>query len=750
MSNFTKKIILFTILFFILFQVYSEPIDSLLKIIKKSTDDSLKAATYLELVKYYKPGEKEYTKYNDSTFEYAKKSECEDLIAISLMNKGLDYTFYAKYDRARKFFDQAILYFEKSGDTLLAARAWGNKGNTYCYQALYGKCLDCFLKTLNYVMSLNNNYYIALTTNNIGGIYLLMEQTNKALEYFQKAYHLYLKDSVQDGIALSTSNIANIFLDRNEIDSAKKYLFISEKSAEKIGLKKQLALTYGNLARVFSLEKNYTKAKEYSLKSINLSKEIKYTKGLSISYLVYGMIAFQNNHFDISELYLDSALTIALDIGLLEYAKDTYHFLAKVDSAKGDFYSAYINYVKYSDLLDSISNSEVEKQLANLQSILDLKLQEKQNALLQEKNEKQQAIIQRQRIMALLIAISFILVLALALLLYIINRQRRKYNLEIEQKNHKLTQYIEKLQATLNLVNKQKSEIEKQNLLMETFNIQIKESLNYAKKIQSAVLQAEYYINKIFPDYFILFKPRDIVSGDFYWFRKIEEIIIVVVADCIGHGVPGAFMSLLGVALLNEIIRRKDIAQPAQVLDLLRDEFKNTLEQTGEGNQLYGMDVAICFINNETNKLQFAGAQNSMYIINKEKINNDRLEDIDNDRIKIFKSSFEESADYSLIEIKGDRQPIGEFFKEIPFTNKEMDLKENDKLYLFSDGFYDQLGGEKMQKYMSNNFKQLLLNNSYKSMTEQKAILSNTLESWKGKDAIQIDDILVVGLKLDV
>ncbi len=306
--------------------------------------------------------------------------------------------------------------------------------------------------------------------------------------------------------------------------------------------------------------------------------------------------------------------------------------------------------------------------------------------------------------------------------------------LKVVERTKQLRESNEELHQSLELVHTQKTEIERQNK-------NITDSINYASRIQQAVLPPDNFLSKIMPENFILFKPRDVVSGDFYWFKKIGDFVIITVADCTGHGVPGAFMSMLGIAFLNEIIRRKQIVKSSQVLNLLRDQVKAALNQDGkDGEQKDGIDIAFCIINTKTNVLQFAGANNPLYVIRKSK---DIKEFQHLEHTKLL-----EHNEYVLIQIIADRQPISIYRNEKPFTNYEFPLYKDDKLYLVSDGFQDQLGGKNGKKFKTRNFKKLLLQIHAKSMQDQKNILEQKFGNWKGSENEQTDDILMIGIKI--
>lgn len=251
--------------------------------------------------------------------------------------------------------------------------------------------------------------------------------------------------------------------------------------------------------------------------------------------------------------------------------------------------------------------------------------------------------------------------------------------------------------------------------------LDITNSILYAKHIQTAVLPPQKWFVKNLKDFFILFKPKDIVSGDFYWIDRREDKLFIALADCTGHGVPGAFMSMLGISLLNEIARSNSWDSAANLLNILRSKIKKSLRQNQEQfDSSDGMDISLCIFDRNCHKLQFAGANNSLFIIR----NND------------------------IIELKGDKMPIGVYVNDIyPFRYIEIDWIDDDKFYMSTDGYFDQFGGEKNKKFMVSQFKQLLLIIQNESFASQRKKLDDAIKNWQGKDNIQIDDICVIGFK---
>ncbi|MCX6253579.1 MAG: SpoIIE family protein phosphatase [Bacteroidia bacterium] len=280
-------------------------------------------------------------------------------------------------------------------------------------------------------------------------------------------------------------------------------------------------------------------------------------------------------------------------------------------------------------------------------------------------------------------------------------------------------------------------EIYKQHQLVIQQKNDIMASIKYARYIQSSILPQKEQMDLYLKNYFVLFKPKEIVSGDFYWMTNIENKTIISAVDCTGHGVPGAFMSLLGAAYLDEIINKEFMTHPGAILDRLRNKVIRSLQQTGKiGEKKDGMDIALCVIDYKNMILQFSGANNSLYIVRKSK-----SIELDEKISMIFKGS-------SLLEFKGDQMPIGIYDKMDPFNMHEIKLLTGDFIYIFTDGFADQFGGPDRRKLQYKNFKKMILEYCSESMEEQKHNIERYLEEWQG-GLNQIDDILVIGIKIN-
>lgn len=285
----------------------------------------------------------------------------------------------------------------------------------------------------------------------------------------------------------------------------------------------------------------------------------------------------------------------------------------------------------------------------------------------------------------------------------------------LREQNRKLIDDLKEANQTL------EQKVIERTKMIEAQNSEITASIHYARRIQNALLPRDEDFDRLFPSYFVLSKPKDIVSGDYYWLGVKDDKVVIAVADCTGHGVPGAFMSLLGVSFLNEILNKSVIIRANEILNQLRGQVIKSLRQTGNSKEARdGMEIAMCVIDKVKNKLQYSGAFRPMYLIRKGEI----------------------------IELSGDNMPIGIYEEEEnSFTNKEMLFEGGDMIYLFTDGYTDQMGGDSRKTYRSQNFKKLLLNIYNASMPQQKSILEKNYNDWRGLNE-QLDDILVIGIKM--
>lgn len=461
-----------------------------------------------------------------------------------------------------------------------------------------------------------------------------------------------------------------------------------------------------NLASTYQAMKEHTQAITHAQKALDGAQELSDMANIRTAY---GLLAenheAQNNSQEAFKYFnlfasIDKHLKSQEISEIKSESKNQLSQLSREKQAKEEALSQRSQ--ELATTQDSLRQSAALAREQQLQLQLNRATIERQE--IQQKN-------QRQLFLGLIVI--FVLVLIFSILVYWQFRQKKKANELLSEQNQQIRE--------------QKEEIERQRDIAQKQKQKITASINYAKRIQRAILPPEAYLEQNMPEHFIFFIPRDIVSGDFYWLLKRDEKVILAAADCTGHGVPGAMMSMLGTAFLNEIVNKmvenKHITalQPNEILNRLRRYIITSLHQTGEQDEAKdGIDIALIVLDLEEKQLQFAGAHNPLVII----------------------------RDNQLIEQKGDRMPVSIHRNaDKPFTNHEISLQDNDRIYLFSDGFSDQLGGTKEKKYMSRRFKEFLLSIHNEPMNVQKRLLKEEHMRWRGETP-QLDDLLVIGLKM--
>jgi len=596
-----------------------------------------------------------------------KRNNIRNDMALLLNNVGVIYKNAGEYEKAIEYYQENLRIQEEIGHTLNMARSRANIGNVYFYFGLdYDKALE---------------YY------------------NTSLELFRQYVEKYSADGEEEAVMTGQAGMANIYLNigmvykerKNmgmAIDNYRKALRIFREIDDKTGI----ANTQNQMGLVYLEGGSYENALTASMNALNLYREIGNRKEVAATLKNVGTIYYRWGRYEQALDYFNQSLKINQELNLKKEVYDVYKDISDTYATMGNFKKALENYRKYNALKDSSIREDNIKQIAELETKYETERIERENELLNTKNILQETELKRQRILIYSLAGIFLIILTSSFLLFRAYRAIKHANILLEEQN------IE--------IKRQRDQIFQQKQ-------EIMDSIQYASRIQNALLPPESLLNQL-ADHFILYKPRDIVSGDYYWMTQKDGKTVILAADCTGHGVPGAFMSMLGISFMNEIVNKSDMTQPNMILNKLRENVVHSLHQTGEeGETQDGMDLSLCVINNNKTKLQYSGAYNPLFMI----------------------------RDNELIEYKGDKMPIG-IYKEKTgsFTNHEIDIREGDTFYMFSDGYIDQFGGPKAKKFMARKFKDLLLAIFPKPMTEQKEILEKTLEDWKG----EIDQMIII------
>ncbi|WP_045114962.1 SpoIIE family protein phosphatase [Microscilla marina] len=494
-----------------------------------------------------------------------------------------------------------------------------------------------------------------------------------------------------------------------------------------------IGILSGNFAQIYEVKKEYDKALKYLKVDLHLSKKHKERSSVVLVYTSIGDVYFAKKKYNLSQAYYDSSVVHSK----VDYYRDVgkkdifypgllraYRGLAKLNAAKKKFEQAYEYRTLAGIMRDTLNRRRLRSKVNQIQSAYNLDKKQKEVLLLTKENDLKEATIQRQNLFNIAVGIGLFLVLVLAIVLYRSAQIRKKKNsLLKEQQNEIMTQNEELFQQQEEILAQQEF-VENQNKELSRKNLMINQSINSAQLIQEAILPYESKLNSLLKDYFIFYRPKDIVSGDFYWLNKIEHKTILIAADCTGHGVPGAFMSLISNTLFDKIVRVWGITEASEILKKAQSEIRILLRQQELG-YANGMDVCLVVMKDTPQgqvKVQFAGAKRPLYYI--------------------------KNGESTLQEIRGTRMSIGgRERKDRPsFTQTELLLDKGSILYLGSDGYADQ-NNQKRKAFAVRNLKLLLEKISAQSMPEQKQILNKTLDAhMKGTE--QRDDIMLIGVKL--
>lgn len=611
------------------------------------------------------------------------------------INIGTIHGAKGNYKDALIFLKKGAQYKEAVNDKKGTSIAYNNIGNMYSDQGKYPEALDYLTKSLKLKEEIGDKSGISISYNNIALIYELQGKRDDAIAYHFKS--LKLKEELKDkiGISVSYSNLATLYTAKKQYNDALKYDFLALKLKEELGEKQGIALCLSNIGIIYSQQKNSKEALKYQSKAFKLMEEMGYEKDIVTTGNALGNTYEQNHDFEKALEYYEKALKKAKDIDYREGIKDIYGNMSSAYKGLGNYPKALEYTTLYYQEKDSLMNKEVAKQVTEINTKYQTEKKEQEIQLLTKEQQLKDKTLREQRVVRIALIAGLGLLFILSFTLY--NRYRFK-------------------QKANTLLEKQKKEIQEQNIL-------ITDSIDYAKTIQEAVFPSESKMRNFFPDSFVLYKPKAIVSGDFYQVAEKNNKIICTVADCTGHGIPGAFMSLLGFNMLENIIEKTDDLTPSIILTELNQKMISTMSQNSANHTSvrHGMDATLIVIDKEAMELQFAGAHNSLYLI----------------------------RNHVLKEIKADKLSVGSLKdgQVVPFSNHIIPIQKGDIFYMFSDGFPDQIGGPNRKKFYYPPFKELLLSVHLQDVQEQKTKLDKTITEWRG-ERDQTDDILVVGIRI--
>lgn len=665
--------------------------DSLIKNLSYTKQDTARLALLVDISETLESGE---------IFRYAHA-------AIRLADSMLNVP---KYKPVHNF-----IYKEKAEALYSLAYIYAQTGQSE-------KAVDYYFQSIKSDEKINNKEGIAYSQSSLGVLYLSQGEDDKALEYFVSSLKLREETDDKEGITISLHNIGHIHRKKKRYKEALEYLNKSIEIDKQISNMEGLGDTYNSVGVVYQQMGQYDKALYYFNKGLQLAKEMNFNKTVCNSYENMAALYLEINKLKEAQKFGESDLKTAKTLGYPDLIYGAADVLKKVYNKTNDYKRAFEMSELSVKMRDSIVNEKSKN--ATLKKQFEYEFEKREAATKAERERKEmehKASVKQQRLIIFTIIIVLFLVAVFSFFMY------RRYKITQKQKNiielqkQKVDQVNEELNQQNEEIAAQRDEIEKQKHFIEEKQREIIDSIHYAKRIQRALLTSNHYIKKYLKNYFILYKPKDIVSGDFYWVLNKDNCLYIAVADCTGHGVPGAFMSMIGINLLNEIILERNISNPALALDIMREEIIRNLNQEGsEEESKDGMDMVLCKFNFNESTLEFSAANNSLYLIREKEV----------------------------FEYKADKMPVGKYGDKAESFNKQMiRFQEGDMVYLFTDGYADQFGGPKGKKFKYKKLETLLAEISNLPAEQQKEKLGHEFLTWKG-DLEQVDDTLIIGIRL--
>ncbi len=678
-------------------------VDSILKLYHHTNNDTLRLS-YLRL---FSEGLEEpllWTRYNRYMYDYCKaKNDSLHVYyrASALLNMGYEQQFvHNNLDAAKTYYRRADTLFRGIHNQAGLGVVLNNMAYLHQHEGNLQEAIELYVEAGALFEKEKQALGLTSIYINLGDIYFQNDELDNAEKFFRKALAYSLKTGQENVVANVYNQLAAIALRRKNIQEAIGYYSKASAIYEKNKVYSRMALMKIGLANAYIQLKDTPQYVTYTLEAQRLSPLF---GDLQIKTKIYNKVVAMymlRNDLQRAALFADSAYTFARQINYPDLISEAAYNLSRILRQKGSYREAYDYLLEHQKLNDSIHTNTIRDRVVKSQYELEFN---KKDMELKADQEKKDAIRKtersQQQLILLIVSVALVAIAIFGLMAFRSFRKTKKANLIIEH----------------------------QKMQVEEKQKEIIDSINYARRIQQAVLTGEDVWSKVSKEHFILFKPKDIVSGDFYWaYNMPDGRSVFALADCTGHGVPGGFMSMLGNSFLNEIVVENEIFKADEILNKLRSKIIAALEQKGMTEQKDGMDISLCVWNKQDNTLEFAGANNPLWILR----------------------ASGPSAPAEIIEYKADKMPIGTYLEtEIPFNSTAISLQKGDIIYLSTDGYADQFGGEKGKKLKYKPFMDLLIRVSKDAMNSQKTALEKAFEDWK-KQYEQVDDVSIIGIRV--
>lgn len=666
-------------------------LDSLAKVLRATTDRATRAQLMIKLSSGY------IDISPDSSVVFAERAlalttggDLKKERALALRHKataigrlGNDAASIAQYRQALAELKGGVSPFTEAG-------IHRNLGNAYYHMAQYDSALTEYFASYDLYLAEKDTHLSAGVLNNIGNVYYFNDP-EKARQYYQRSLDLYVRMGDKEGLAKQYGNLGLISMKLKDTLKTVEFSELSLRYYKEVGSAYGMATSHVNLGDAYRLAKRMKEAEWHMQEALRIRREIQDRKGTAVASLMLGSLNYELGRFGLARPLLDTALRLTIDLKLKNYSLEAKELLARCLLATGHQAEADALFGELTRERDSIATADLHTKMAEMDTRYRTLEKDAEIAELNSEAEINALRLRRREYFLAGAAVVALLLSIMMFMAYAAYRNKQRSNVLLEARNR---------------------EIEHQKKEMT-------DSIRYAKNLQTAVLASETALRRLLPDPFIVFQPRDIVSGDFYWADEVEGRVYFAVVDCTGHGVPGAFVSMVGHNGLNRVVRDLRLTQPAEILERLSQIVTETLNRDEALTVKDGMDMALCSYDPATMILEYAGAYNPLLIVR-------------GGQEMLFKA---------------DRQPVGMNEQRKPFTNHRIMLQHDDRIFLYSDGFADQFGGADDKKLGSPAFRKLLLETSTLPMRAQAEALTAHLTMWRGTRE-QTDDVTVLGVRI--
>ncbi len=738
-------------------------VDSLLKEAEMATSDTAKLRNLVLVTEYCDiPDIEKYAntciQLSDDLLEQGGVNE-EDVLfykSTAINNMGFMYHVYSDYEEAINQYEESIAIYEKIGDTLGISRGYNNLAMVYKDAGDMEKAVELLSKAHAVSNSTGDYQLLNITLTNFSNIYSQTGELEKAIEYLYEAIKLQEEHEDARGLAHTYTTLASLYYSQEDYENSKVYCEMAVKKGLEVNDLDVLGSAYNNLGFIYDYLEQDSLALEYYNLSLKYREQVNDIKGISESYSNLGSYYIENGDTLKGIDYIEEAVVLREKIGNAEGLCNSYQKLAAYYLEKGETKKALKLGEKSFELAEQIGYSEDIKNSALVLSKVYFKINnykkayemhvlylEKRDLIFNKENQKK--IIQQQidyEYTKKHLADSLENAKAMEMAALEAEMKNKETQLEkklvqdklnkVNQRNAAMLVGIIFLLATVILaffayqskkrseqtISRQKEQVEEQKQMLEESNKEILDSITYAHRIQNAILPPAAHMKKHLPDSFVIYRPKDIVAGDFYWMEELDDRVVFAAADCTGHGVPGALVSVICSTALSKAVMEEHITDPGKLLDRTRELVIQTFARSNEDVK-DGMDISLCRLKGRS--LWWAGANNPLWII--------------------------KNGTTEITEIKANKQPVGLYADPVPFETHHISLERGDTVYIFSDGYQDQFGGDKGKKLKTGNFKKLLLEHNHLEISEIKDKLENFFENWRGEFE-QVDDVCVIAFRV--